>query len=194
LLDGFFNSTSPNIHSESDMHLFETVTDLSRGAELLRRRRYGVIEVLDGQFRRVMLRPWPKIVTAPGILLWGGWKHRHLPGGCIRLFYNQPRRFPNFLALKYAESARQASMGTLTRALDVLDQIARIKGSDALLCDVSNWRITTKLLGRWGWEPHCPSWFHRHYIKRFYGVYPPAPAWMQSSLECTEDQSPQPEH
>jgi hypothetical protein len=162
------------------MRLFETVTDLIDGADLLRRRSYGVIEVAGGRFRRVVLRPLPKIVSAPGILLIGGWRHRRQSGDCIRLFYNQPRRFSNFLVLKYAESTRGTSMGTVTRALAVLDEIARLKGSDALLCDASNGRITTKLLSRWGWEPHCPSWFHRHYIKRFYGVYPVPPQWIHA--------------
>jgi hypothetical protein len=163
------------------MPLFETVTNLAEGAELLRRRRYGVIEVADGQFRQVVLRPFPKIVSAPGILLMGEWRHRRQHGDRIRLFYNQPRRFPNFLVLKYAESAHHTGIGTLSRALAVLDEIARLKGSDALLCDVSNGQITTKLLSRWGWEPHCPSWFHRHFIKRFYGVYPSPPRWIRST-------------
>ena len=153
------------------MPLFETVADLAKGADLLCHRPYGVIEVADGQFRRVVLRPFPKIISALGTLLTGGWRHRRRPGDHIRLYYNQPRRFPNFLVLKYAESARDTSLGTLIRASAVLDEIARLKGSDALLCDVFNGRITSKLLRRWGWEPHCPSWFHRHYIKRFYGVY-----------------------
>lgn len=156
------------------MPLFETVTDLQEGAETLRRRPYGVIEVVDGRFRRVVLRPFRKIVTAPGILLIGGWRHEHRQGDRLRLFYNQPRRFRNFLVLKYIESNRNTSMATLSRALAVLDEIARCKGSDALLCDVSNLRITTKLIGRWGWEPHNPARFHRHYIKRFYGTYPTA--------------------
>ncbi len=163
------------------MPLFETVTDLIEGADSLRCRPYGVIEVSNGRFRQVMLRPLPKIVSAPGILLIGGWRHRRQPGDSIRLFYNQPRRFPHFLVLKYAESARDTSMSTLTRALAVLDEIARLKHSDALLCDASNRRITTELLSRWGWEPHCPSWFHRHYIKRFYGVYPTPPRWIHAA-------------
>jgi len=161
------------------MRLFETVTDLMGGADVLRRRSYGVIEAAEGRFQRVVLRPFPKIVSTPGIRLIGGWRHQRQTGDRIRLFYNQPWRFPNFLAVTYAESARATSMSTLTRALAVLDEIARLKRSDALLCDVSNDRITTKLLGRWGWEPHCPSWFHRNYIKRFYGVYPSPPAWMR---------------
>jgi hypothetical protein len=160
------------------MPLFRSITDLAKEADTLRRHRYGVIEAIDGEFRRVMLRPLPKIVSVPGIQLFGGWRHHHLLGDRVRLYYNQPRRFSNFLVLKYAESTRNASMGTLTRAMAVLDEIARIKRSDALLCDVSNARITTKLMSRWGWLPHCPSWFHRHYIKRFYGVYPPLPQWI----------------
>jgi hypothetical protein len=160
------------------MPLSESVIDLAADAETLRRRPYGVIEVADGRFLRIVLRPFPKIVSVPGILLIGGWCHRHRSGDRLRLYYNQPRRFHNFLVLKYVESAHDTSMATLTRALAVLDEIARRKGSDALLCDVSNWRITTKLLGRWGWTPHCPTRFHRHYIKRFYGNYPAPPAWL----------------
>jgi hypothetical protein len=156
------------------MALFETVSDLEDGAETLRRRPYGVIEVADGKMSRIMLRPFPKIVSAPGILLIGQWRHRRRRGDRVRLYYNQPRRFRNFLVLKYVESTRNTSMGTVTRALAILDEIARLKRSDALLCDVSNWRVTSKLIGRYGWVPHCPSWFHRHYIKRFYGEYPSA--------------------
>jgi hypothetical protein len=164
------------------MPLFETVTDLLEGAETLRRRRYGVIEAADGRFRRIVLRPFPKIVSAPGILLFGAWHHNHRCGDRVRLYYNQPVRFSNFLVLKYVESARDTSMATVTRAMAVLDEIARRKGSDALLCDVSNWRITTKLLGRWGWTPHCPARFHRHYIKRFYGSYPASPEWLLADV------------
>jgi len=153
--------------------LFETVTDLRDGAKVLLRRRYGVIEVAAGRLTRVTLRPFPKIISAPEIVLVGGWQHRHRAGDRAWLYYNQPRRFPNFLALKYIVSARQTPLATVIRGLQTLDEIARLKRSDAILCDVGNWRISTKLLARFGWEPHCPSRWHRHYIKRFYGRYPP---------------------
>jgi len=159
---------------------FETVTHLKTGAGSLRCRRYGVIEVADGRFRRVLLRPWPKIASGPEILLLGRWQHHCCGGDRIRLYYNQPRRFPNFLALKYAVSSRQTSLGSLRRALDVLDEIARLKRSDALLCDAGNWRISTRLMARWGWVPHCPARWHRHFIKRFYGTYPPPPRWLEA--------------
>lgn len=160
------------------MPLFETVTNLIGGAEVLQRRRYGVIEVANGYFRRILLRPFPKLASAPEMLWIGRWYHRHRRGDRILLYYNQPWRFPNFLALRYAVSARDTSMQSLCRALDVLDEIARLKRSDALLCDVGNWRISTQLLSRWGWAPHCPSRWHRHYIKRFYGEYPPRAGWL----------------
>ena len=161
--------------------LFETVTDLAAGAETLRRRRYGIIEMAGGRLQAIRLRPFPKIVSAPGILLWGNAYHRYISGDRMWLYYNQPRRFPNFLTLKYVVSGRDTSFASLARALDVLDEIARLKRSDALLCDVGNWRIGTKMTARWGWTPHCPSRWHRHYIKRFYGEYPPRAKWLDNS-------------
>jgi hypothetical protein len=89
------------------------------------------------------------------------------------LYYNQPWRFPNFLTLAYALSGRETSMKSVRVCLEALDEIARLKQSDALLCDASNWRISERFMRRWGWVPHCPaSWWHRHFIKRFYGKYP----------------------
>jgi len=154
------------------MPLFETITDPVQGATALRRRHYGVIEVADGRYRRTQLRPWPKIVSGPEILLLGNWFHEHRRGDRLWLYYNQPLRFPNFLVLKYIVSTRQTSMASVCRALAVLDEIARLKRSDALLCDAGNLRISTRLMARWGWQPHCPSRWHRHFIKRFYGQYP----------------------
>jgi len=159
---------------------FETVTDLREGAKTLARWPYGVIELSEGQLRRVVLRPLPKIISVPEILLLGGCYHRRRPGDRIWLYYNQPRSCRNFLVLKYVVSARQTTMKTFCRSLAVLDEIARLKQSDALLCDASNGRISTKLIGRWGWQPHCPSRWHRHYIKRFYGKYPEPATFLRS--------------
>ncbi len=160
------------------MSLFETITDLQSGAESLRRRPYGVIEFAEGRFRRIRLRPFPRLVTGPEVLLVGGTVHRRLAGDRLWLYYNQPRRCANFLVLKYVVSSREASFGSLRRAMDVLDEIARLKRSDALLCDASNWRISDRLMARWGWVSHCPSRWHRHFIKRLYGEYPQRPEWL----------------
>ncbi len=55
----------------------------------------------------------------------------------------------------------------------MLDQIAWLKQSDALVCDAWNDRLSERMAARYGWEPHLSSRWHRHFIKRFYGDYPP---------------------
>lgn len=163
--------------------LFEMVTNLCEGAETLRRRSYGVIEAADGRFCRVVLRPFPKLVSLPDVLVLGRWRHQRTCGDRSLLYYNQPRRCRNFLAVTYVVSSKGTSCATLKRLLEALDEIARLKQSDALVCDVSNGRLSRQVLARLGWEPHCPSRWHRHYIRRFYGTYPEVPAWIAPSAE-----------
>lgn len=153
--------------------LFETVTDLAAQADVVRRRRYGVIEMAEGRFRQLRLRPFAKFYTPFDFFLRGESYHRSRSGDRCLLYYNQPRQFSNFLALKYIVSTRDATLATVSGALDVLDQIAEIKRADALLCEVANFRISERILVRWGWVPHAPSRWRRNFIKRFYGIYPP---------------------
>jgi hypothetical protein len=154
------------------MAWFETVTDLHSQAAAIRSRRYGVIDVVDGRFARVRLRPWPKIASVIEGKFWGEWRHGRARGDRCSLHYNQPHRFSNFLAAAYAWSSRECSVRTIRTVLRVLDDIAQIKGTDAILCDVIGSDISDRLLERWGWERHAPSMFHRNYIRRFYGNYP----------------------
>jgi hypothetical protein len=149
-----------------------TLVDPFTDCEALRRDRYGVIETQQGRLVSICLRRWPKIATALEASLCGQRCHRGRAGDRCWLYYNQPRSFPNFLALKYVVSQRDCTLATFRRALEVLDEVARVKRTDAILCDAWNPRISDRLLARWGWEPHKPTRWHRHFIKRFYGVYP----------------------
>ena len=158
--------------------LFENVTDLREGADAICRRSFGVIEACDGQFRRIRLRPFPKLVSLPEIFILGRYIHARRRDDRCLLFYNQPRRHPNFLAVKYVISGRGTSYQTFRRAVEALDEVARLKGTDALLCELATWRISREMMARWGWEPHCNSRWRRHYIKRFYGTYPPRAGWL----------------
>jgi hypothetical protein len=88
------------------------------------------------------------------------------------LYYNQPRRFSNFLALKYIVSTHGTTYATFRTALITLDQIAELKRTDAILCDAANSRLSDRLFRRFGWEPHKPQRWRRNFIKRFYGAYP----------------------
>jgi hypothetical protein len=130
-----------------------------------------VIDIVDGRLAAIHLRPFPKYVSLIDVLFWGRFYHQRVAGDRCRLYYNQPRRCPNYLALKYVLSARDSSLASFFGALAVLDEIARIKRSDAILTDVANFRISERLLARLGWERHTNSRWHRNYIKRFYGQY-----------------------
>ena len=154
------------------MPLFETVHCLQAGEARLRRRRYGVIEIVDERLAGIHLRPWPKSISLLEIAWFGRRFHRQRRGNRCLLYYNQPLRFPNFLVLKYVVSTRGTSLSAIRSSLIVLDEIARIKQADATLAEVSNLRISDRLLRRYGWERHLLQSRRRHYIRRFYGVYP----------------------
>lgn len=147
---------------------FETITDLIRDADRLRPRSHGVIEVADERLVRVVLRPWPKTVSLLDVWFDRAVRHRLRPGNRCQLYFNQPASSPDYLTLRYVVSSADTTLGTFHGALEVLDEIARIKRTQAIVCDASNRRISARLLARWGWEPHCASRWHRHYIKRFY--------------------------
>ena len=154
------------------MRFFEKVTDLNDGADVLRRRAFGMIVFDNERLEAIHLRPWPKLASIPEVL-WGQlWHHRKAGGNRCWLYYNQPASCPNFLALQYAVSSRETTLGTIRGSLQVLDQIARLKQTDAIVTDVTNQKISNRLLERWGWESHVPSSRRRHYIKRFYGEWP----------------------
>jgi hypothetical protein len=169
--------------------LFQTVTNLETQAEILRRRPYGMIEARDGRVTRVQLRPFPKLTSVPEVLLFGGWYHRWVPGDRCWLHYNQPRQHSNFLAVKCLLTTRDTQVATVRRAVEALDEIARIKQSDALMCDAANWRLSTAIMNRWGWESYCPSRWHRYFIRRFYGTYPPKAAWLVAAAPAVEVQT-----
>jgi hypothetical protein len=154
--------------------LSETLIDFDAGRERIRARRYGVIETLGGQFHAIHLRPWPKLVSLPEI--WPQDSRYHASGepDHCQLFYNQPWRMPNFIALKYIVSTNGTSYATFRAALKTLDSIAELKRIDAMVCDAGNARLSDRLMARFGWEPHKPQRWHRNYIRRFYGQYPAA--------------------
>jgi hypothetical protein len=168
---GGLRSSPRRVHRQSRW-LPQTIVDWNADREALIRGRYGVIEAAQGRIVAVHLRPWPKLLSWPEV--WLTARDYHARGAADRclLYYNQPRRFSNFLALRYMESTRNTSYATARAALVGLDAIAELKGADALLCDAANVRISARLMARFGWAPHTPARWRRNFIKRFYGVYP----------------------
>ncbi len=105
--------------------------------------------------------------------LWPLGSRYHARGEADRclLYFNQPRRMPNFLALKYVVTTAGTSYRTFRAALAALDAIAELKRIDAIVCDAANMRLSDRLMARLGWEPHKPQRWHRNFIRRFYGEY-----------------------
>jgi hypothetical protein len=149
-----------------------TVTDWLRQAEALREGACGLIDVAYERLVGVSIRPFARRPSRIEALLWGRFAHRWRQGNRCWLYYRQPRRFPRYLVLDYLISTRGTKLATVRGSLVLLEEIARLKGTDALLCDVATARISHRLLAREGWAPHAPSRWHRNYIKRFYGEYP----------------------
>ena len=168
----------------SPIHLFQQheARSLVTDAELLRQAPYGMLEIADGQLRRIVLRRWPKLISLPEVWWLGGRYHERSAGDCCRLYYNQPRGCPNYLALKYVVSSRAATFASFRRALAVLDEIAWLKQTDAIVCEAYNLRLSDRLAARWGWERHCLTSRRRHFIKRFYGHYPGRDAVRSTSV------------
>lgn len=172
--------------------IVETISNIETNQDSLCRRPYGVIEAVNGRFMHVKLRPWPKYASLVEVHWLRAMKStRHQQNAC-RIFYNQPMGHRNFLTLSYVETSLNTQLKTVYAALDVLNQIAFIKCSDAVLAEVTNKRISDRLLIRRGWEPHMEHKRQRHWIKRFYGTYPEtAKAFITDadSKECSSEQN-----
>lgn len=157
------------------LNLFQTVTCAQSDASVLERRSYGIIEVQDQELKAIHLRPFPKIISSMQVRRAEEKKNRNndLAGpDRILLYYNQPRNQPNFLALKYFVSDARSSLATIAVSLSVLDFIAKVKKTDAIVTDITNDKIQDRHLEHFGWERHMPDSCRRHWIKRYYGEYP----------------------
>lgn len=154
------------------MSLFETIDNLQRDADKVRERAYGAIEVTAGKLVRIQFRPYPKLISGMEARWDAATRFKRRQRDTCRLYYNQPLFHRNYLALSYIESSIDTTWHTLFSTLQLLDRIAYLKQSDAILAELSSDRISDRLMRRWGWERHLPGSRKRHFIKRFYGEYP----------------------
>ena len=71
--------------------------------------------------------------------------------------------------------------------LVALDDVARIKGVDAIVCQIANDRLSDRTMAHIGFESHFPTSKQRHFIRRFYGKYPmPAPAAASTQIKTVD--------
>ena len=156
---------------------FPIVRDLrsERERERVERWRCGMIEVAKGRLVGIQLSPWAKSISVAGVWWNGRRLHWNTEGDRCRLYYYQPLGLRYYLTVSYIVSNRDTSFETVCGALQVLDEVARIKETDAIVSVVTNDRISDRVVQRWGWERHLPESRRRHFIKRFYGTYPQTP-------------------
>lgn len=146
---------------------WETITDVISAKDVVRRRRFGVIESRSGVLAAIHFRPFPTLASLPEAgfdRLARNWRRKE--DRCW-VYFNEPRSCPGYLTLAYFLSSTGTSLATVQAALKALDEIAKIKRSDAIVCDASNLRLTDRMLARFGYENHAPKLTGRHFIKRF---------------------------
>lgn len=152
------------------------ISDIGCNEEIVAERRIGHIVIEAGRLLAVYGRWWPYYGNMLQTYL--DVKMRPVQADRCELFYHQSLSAAGFLTLAYVRSGPRTSLSSFYGATLVLDEVARVKRANAIVSHVTNSRITDRLLQRWGWQQHCLDWPGRHFIKRFYGVYPSiSPHW-----------------
>ncbi|TWU23873.1 hypothetical protein Pla52o_17960 [Novipirellula galeiformis] len=146
------------------------VTDITVGESQLRRWRCARIVMQGGRFVKVQRRWMAGSVSVAQV--WWQAKYGRMNDDVCWLDYHQPFGMPGFLTLDYIRSGQRAGYKTFIGAIRVLEEIARIRNSVAIVAHVTNGGISDRLLERNGWQRHLEEWSGRHWIRRFYDGYP----------------------
>jgi len=147
-----------------------TVTDPITGANELRRWRCGRIRMQSGRLVRIEHRLTASRSSIAKV--WWQAKYGRMHDDTCCLDYHQPLGMPAFLTLDYVHAGKSAGYKSLIGSLEILSEIARLRGSLAIVAHVSNRSISDRFLRRCGWQPHLEDWAGRHWIRRFYDGYP----------------------
>ena len=145
------------------------VTDPRLQADLLRSWKNGRIIMHGGRLVAIRRRRWVFPVSIARV--W--FQTRFKPGNSDECLLDyQSSRLGGFMVLDYVRSGPKTQLATFRGACQILDEVARLRQSVAILAHVSTAAISDRLLIRWGWVAHASNLSGRHWIKRFYGVYP----------------------
>lgn len=148
----------------------DSVSDPRNNEDKIRRWRSGRIVMQAGKLVEIQQRFFSGTVSVAEVWLQAKFGRR-AEDRCW-LDYHQPRGMPSFLTLDYIRTGTMASYNTFISAFQILDEIARIRATAAIVTHVTNRHISNRLLMRHGWERHMECWKGRHCIRRYYGSYP----------------------
>jgi hypothetical protein len=141
-----------------------SVASIHGNQDRIRSWRYGEVELSNGEIVAIYSRWWPRFGSQ-----WEAWQdsyHRTLPANSCRAYYAFPHSAPGFMSVLYARSGPGTQYRTISRAASAMDEIARIRGAQAIVCQVVSERGTERLMKRWGYVRHAFSLGDNHYIKR----------------------------
>lgn len=141
-----------------------SVTSVVGNSEKIRSWNYGELELSDGKLIGIYPRWWPRCGSQ-----WEAFQDsyfRTLPRDFCRAYYAFPRRAPGFMSVLYARSGPKTQYKTLYRAVVVMDEIARLRDAQAIVCQTISLRASERLMNRWGYVRHAQSLGSNHFIKR----------------------------
>lgn len=145
-------------------------TSLTADATAIEQIRCGRIVMEQGKLVAIERHLWPSPVSIAQV--WWESERGRIRGDVCRLDYHVPRGMDQFISLDYVRSGGQTCYQTFLGACNVLNEIARMRRSVAIVAHVTNSRISDRFLERQGWQRHMPHWRGRHFIRRFYDGYP----------------------
>ncbi|KLU01950.1 hypothetical protein RISK_006134 [Rhodopirellula islandica] len=146
------------------MWIRRSFTQLETNEDAISRVRCGRIVMRDGKLERIEQHGMRSPVSVAQV--WWQAKFAALQGDVCCLDYHVPRGMNAFMTLDYVRSGDATGFATAIGAFQVLDEIARLRKSYAIVAHVSNARITDRHLKRAGWERHLLDWPGRHFIRR----------------------------
>ncbi|TWU35870.1 hypothetical protein [Novipirellula artificiosorum] len=152
-----------------------TVTNLTTGADQLRRWRCARIVMCGGRFVEIQHRLSAGNVSVAQV--WWQAKYGRMDDDVCWLDYHQPMGMSGFLTLDYIRSGYRSGYKSFLGAVELLNEVARIRGTSAIVAHVTNQSISDRLLERLGWQRHLENWSGRHWIRRFYDGYPKSTAY-----------------
>lgn len=140
------------------------MADLAGNERIVSQWRYGTVVLQNGRVILIQARWWPRWGT-----VWGAMTDRVvrvLPEDECRFYYSFPRSSPGFMSLLYVHAGEKTCYSTFHQGIVAIDTIARWRNSKAIVCQVTNSRLTHRMMTRWGYVRHAESLGDNHYIHR----------------------------
>ena len=152
------------------MITLDSISDLHAGVAKIESWRCGRIVMRQGKLVSVQHR----LLCGSASIAQVWWQARYgrADNDICWLDYHQPFGMPAFLTLDYIRAGKSAGIKSFIGACKILDEVAKIRGTQAIVAHVTNHAISDRLLARLGWQQHLENWNGRHWIRRFYDGYP----------------------